>query len=222
MTAKKIVHKKPKRIAVSTLGTADDVRAGTMALRKLCPVMRRVHDLVGDPAPRRHAPGFVGLARVVVGQQLSEASARAIWSRAELAVDPFDAETLLAMEVAALRAAGLSQGKIRTLRAAAEAVVAGDLSFDARMPADELRARLLAISGVGPWTADIYMLFCLGHADGFAAGDLALQVAAQRAFALEARPSAGELEALAERWRPWRGVAALLLWAFYATRAPAA
>lgn len=187
-------------------------------LRRRCPTLRRVHDLIGDPAPRRHAPGFAGLARVVVGQQLSEASARAIWTRAEIAVDPFEAETLLALDVAALRAAGLSQGKIRTLRAAAEAIVAGMLSFERDVPADDLRAQLLAIGGIGPWTADIYMLFCLGHADGFAAGDLALQIAAQQAFGLDTRPSAAELEALAERWRPWRGVAALLLWSFYAER----
>ncbi|WP_072395563.1 DNA-3-methyladenine glycosylase [Hyphomicrobium sp. CS1GBMeth3] len=210
--------KTPRVVAVRLITTPADVRVGTRALRKLCPTIKRVHDLVGDPAPRRHSPGFAGLARVVVGQQLSEASARAIWSRTEVAVDPFDAATLLAMDIAALRTAGLSQGKIRTLRAAAEAVVSGGLSFDARVPLDDLRANLLAISGIGPWTADIYTLFCLGHADGFAAGDLALQVAVQRAFALAERPSAVELEALAERWRPWRGVAALLLWSFYAKR----
>lgn len=212
---------KPGRaMEVRLIATPEDVRIGMRALRKLCPTIKRVHDLVGDPAPRRHSPGFAGLARVVVGQQLSEASARAIWSRTAVAVDPFDAARLLAMDVAVLRAAGLSQGKIRTLRAAAEAVVSGALSFDARVPVDELRANLLAISGIGPWTADIYTLFCLGHADGFAAGDLALQIAVQRAFALDERPTAVELEALAERWRPWRGVAALLLWAFYARRDP--
>lgn len=200
------------------LDTPEDIRAGIRALRKLCPTLRRVHDLVGDPAPRRFAPGFAGLAQVVVGQQLSAASARAIWGRVVLAVDPFDAETLLAMDVAALKAAGLSQGKIRTLRAAAEAMASGDLALDVQMPTDELRGALMAIGGIGPWTADIYTLFCLGEADGFAAGDLALQVAAQRAFALDERPSARELEELAERWRPWRGVAALLMWSFYAQR----
>lgn len=210
--------RKALRADARRLETPDDIRAGTLALRKLCPTLRRVHDLVGDPAPRRHAPGFAGLAQVVVGQQLSAASASAIWTRTAAAVDPFDAETLLAMDVALLRAAGLSQGKIRTLRAVADAIVSGALTFDARAPADELRAALLAIGGIGPWTADIYMLFCLGHADGFAAGDLALQVAAQRAFALDERPSARELESLAERWRPWRGVAALLLWTYYAQR----
>jgi DNA-3-methyladenine glycosylase II len=183
-------------------------------------VIRRVHDAVGDPVLRRHAPGFAGLARVVVGQQLSAASAAAIWKRTALAVDPFDAETLLALDVAILRQAGLSQGKIRTLRAAALAINAGDLRFDARIAADDLRTSLLAITGVGPWTADIYTLFCLGHADGFAPGDLALQLAAQRAFALEVKPDARALEALAERWWPWRGVAAHLLWAFHVYRAP--
>ncbi|MCC7250417.1 MAG: DNA-3-methyladenine glycosylase 2 family protein [Hyphomicrobium sp.] len=180
--------------------------------------MRRVHDVVGDPPLRRHASGFIGLAQVVVSQQLSAASAGAIWKRTMIVVDPFDAETLLAQDIGALRAAGLSQGKVRTLRSAAEAIVAGRLAFDASAPADDLRAALLAINGIGPWTADIYALFCLGHADGFASGDLALQVAVQRAFELDARPDARALEDIAERWRPWRGVAARLLWSFYAHR----
>ena len=210
----------PQRTHVRVIRTAADIRAGALALRKLCPTLRHVHDRVGDPPLRRYEPGFAGLAQVVVGQQLSAASAGAIWKRTALVVDPFDADTLLARDIGALRGAGLSNGKVRTLRAAAEAIVAGSLAFDRDIPADDLRASLLAINGIGPWTADIYMLFCLGHADGFAAGDLALQVAVQRAFALEVRPSAGELEALAERWRPWRGVAALLLWSFYAAREP--
>lgn len=198
--------------------TTADIRRGLTALRTLCPVMRRVHDLVGDPPLRRNASGFVGLAQVVVSQQLSAASAGAIWKRTALVVDPFDAVTLLAQDIGTLRAAGLSQGKIRTLRAAAEAILSGALTFDARVPVDDLRAALLAIGGIGPWTVDIYTMFCLGHADGFASGDLALQVAAQRAFALDERPGARELEALAEQWRPWRGVAARLLWSFYAHR----
>jgi DNA-3-methyladenine glycosylase II len=215
--SERIRPQKPKRADVRVIETAADIRAGARALRKLCPVMRRVHDLVGDPPLRRNASGFIGLAQVVVNQQLSAASAAAIWKRTALVVDPFDAPTLLAQEIGTLRAAGLSQGKVRTLRAAAEAVVSGALVFEAR--GEDLRAALLAINGIGPWTADIYTLFCLGHADGFAAGDLALQVAVQRAFALEARPKAQELEEIAERWRPWRGVAARLLWSFYAHRA---
>ncbi len=200
--------------------TAADIRAGAAALRKLCPVMRRVHDLVGDPPLRRHTSGFVGLAQVVVSQQLSIASAGAIWKRTAIVVDPFDAATLLATDIEALRAAGLSQGKVKTLRAAAEAIVAGSLDLERQMADEDLRVALIAINGIGPWTADIYTMFCLGHADGFAAGDLALQVAVQRAFGLADRPHAQELVEMAERWRPWRGVAARLLWSFYARRDP--
>lgn len=194
------------------------MRHALRALRRLCPVIRRIHDAVGDPTLRRSATGFGGLAKVIVGQQLSASSAAAIWTRTALAVDPFDAPTFLALDDANLRAAGLSRGKIRSIRAAAEAVQSGALSFAPDIAADDLRASLLAITGVGPWTADIYVLFCLGHADGFAPGDLALQLAAQRAFGFDEKPSARDLEALAERWRPWRGVAAHLLWAFHVYR----
>ena len=207
---------KTGRRRIATLETARDIQAGTVALRRLCPVMRRVHDTIGDPALRRHAPGFAGLARIVVGQQLSTASAAAIWERTARAVDPFDADTLLALDDARLRAAGLSQGKMRTLRAAASALQSGALVLDADVPDTDLFNALVGVSGIGPWTADIYLLFCLGRTDGFASGDLALQIAAQRAFELETRPSALQLSELAERWRPWRGVAAHLLWAFYA------
>lgn len=208
---------RPSKQRVSaTLESAADIRAGAAALRRLCPVMRRVHDLTGDPPLRRHAAGFEGLARVVVGQQLSIASAGAIWTRTAAAVVPFDAETFLAQDDATLRAAGLSQGKVRTLRAAATAVREGALRLDTRVADEELRDALMQVSGIGPWTADIYALFCLGRADGFAAGDLALQIAAERAFELDVRPGAVALLDMAERWRPWRGVAAHLLWAFYA------
>lgn len=210
----------PRR--VRSIRSNADIRAGVSALRAACPVITRVHDLVGDPPLRRHAAGFSGLAQIVVAQQLSAQSARAIWQRTAIAVDPFEAPVLLATGDATLRAAGLSSGKVRTLRAIAEAVVAESLSFDRRLDDEALRAQLLAINGIGPWTADIYLMFCLGRADGFAAGDLALQLAAQRAFALDERPSATALVDLAERWRPWRGVAARLLWAFHVWREPTA
>ena len=203
---------------VTTLKGDTDIRAGVAALRRRCQVMRRVHDLVGDPQFRRRPSGFVGLSQVVVNQQLSAASGGAIWRRLALAVDPFDAETLLGRDIAVLKGAGLSQAKIRTLRAVAEAILSGRLALDRRQGDDALREALLAICGIGPWTADIYLMFCLGRADSFAPGDLALQLAAQRAFALEVRPGARELAEMAERWRPWRAVAAHLLWAFHAHR----
>jgi DNA-3-methyladenine glycosylase II len=193
-----------------------DIRAGVKALRRRCAVMRRVHDLAGDPPLRRPAGGFEGLAKIVVGQQLSVASAAAIWGRLQPLAVPFTADRIGRLDDDALKAAGLSRPKIATLRALT-AAVAGGLSLEALATADErvLMDELTAIRGIGPWTAEIYAMFCLGRADAFAAGDLALQVAAQMAFELEQRPKPAELTALAERWRPWRGVAARLLWAYY-------
>jgi DNA-3-methyladenine glycosylase II len=116
-----------------------------------------------------------------------------------------------------LRAVGLSAAKIRTVRDAARAVLAGALPLEGLqdLPAEEAHATLVAVKGIGPWTADLYLLFCLGHPDAFPAGDLALQEAARVALDLEGRPDARALAALAERWRPWRGVAAKVLWAYY-------
>ena len=116
-----------------------------------------------------------------------------------------------------LARAGLSSPKIRALKAIARAVAHGKLPLTALadLPADEAHAALTAIHGIGPWTADIYLLSCLGHADAWPAGDLALQEAARIAFGLRARPTAKEMAALAEPWRPWRAVAARVLWTYY-------
>jgi DNA-3-methyladenine glycosylase II len=197
--------------------TDDDIRSGIRALRRKCTIMRHCHDRAGDPPLRRRAAGFEGLARIIVGQQLSVASAEAIWKRTAAAVAPFRADTLLALADADLKAAGLSAPKIKTLRAAAAAVAAGDLDFTRLSIAkeDDFRAELTAVSGIGPWTADIFRMFCLGHRDAFAPGDLALQIAVQYAMRLDERPNALAIAEIAERWRPWRGVAARLLWAYY-------
>ena len=112
---------------------------------------------------------------------------------------------------------GLSAPKIRALKEIARAVLRGELALAtlADLPADTAHAALTAVHGIGPWTADIYLLSCLGHADAWPAGDLALQEAARLAFALPARPTAKEMQALAEPWRPWRAVAARVLWTYY-------
>lgn len=166
---------------------------------------------------RRRPAGFDGLARIIVGQQLSVASAAAIWGRLEARVSPLTAEAVLGTSDEDLRSAGLSAAKIRTLRAVSQAVATGAVDPPALDRADDaaVHEALCAVKGIGPWTADIYIMFCLGRADAFAAGDLALQVAAAHAAGLEARLRAAELLAMAERWRPWRGVAARLLWAYY-------
>jgi DNA-3-methyladenine glycosylase II len=194
-----------------------DVREGVRALRRCCPTMRMVHDAAGDPPLRRRQAGFEGLARIIVGQQLSVASASAIWLRTLHLCQPFAPEGLQGLDDAVLAAAGLSRAKIRTLRAISAACSNGlDLSALEAQSDAEIASALTAISGIGPWTADIYIMFCLGRGDGFAAGDLALQIGAQQALGLKLRPSAEELLAIAERWRPWRGVAARLLWNYYA------
>lgn len=210
---------RPRRVVVTRglIETQEDIRAGMRALRRKCPALRRVHDLTGDPPLRRRQGGLEGLARIVVGQQLSTSSAAAIWARLTRAVVPFRSDILLTASDETLRAAGLSAPKIRTLRAIAQAILDGRLDLEglSTLPDDIVSERLTAIHGIGPWTADIYVMFCLGRRDAFAPGDLALQIAADGALQLGYRPSAAELLEVAERWRPWRGVAAGLLWAYY-------
>jgi DNA-3-methyladenine glycosylase II len=199
--------------------TLDDIEAGMRALKRKCPHMQRAAELAGVPPLRRNAGGFEGLARIVVGQQVSVAAANAIWARVLAGVQPLTPERMAALSEAELRACGLSRPKIVTLtKAAAHLVEAGDwLPELAAASDDEVRARLTALPGIGPWTSDIYLMFCLGRADSFPSGDLALQLAAQRLMGLAARPAADELaEIAAARWRPWRGVAARMLWAYYA------
>ena len=149
---------------------------------------------------------------------MSVASANAIWTRVAAGVQPFTPERLAAMSEADLRALGLSRPKIVTLSKLAQHLSEHDwLAELADADDDAVRERLVSLPGIGPWTADIYLMFCLGRADSFAPGDLALQIAAQRLLDLERRPTADELAAIAEqRWRPWRGVAARALWAYYA------
>jgi DNA-3-methyladenine glycosylase II len=197
--------------------TDDDVREGVRALRRKCAIMRHVHDTAGHPPLRRQPAGFQGLARVIVGQQLSVASAAAIWARTVEACRPFEPGVLLALTDKQLAAVGLSRPKMRTLRAIAEACANGlDLAALDQASEGEVHAALTEVVGIGPWTADVYIMFSLGRADGWAPGDLALQIAAQRAMQLKERPSSEELKEIGERWRPWRGVAARLLWAYYA------
>lgn len=210
-----MVHStKPKLFVLATDG---DIRRGVRALRRKCGIIRMMHDRVGDPPLRNGTAGFVGLAEIVVSQQLSAASADAIWARVEKAVTPFTARTLLKMSEADLRACGLSRPKVKTLRAVAEAVAARTLRLEtfAEKPDEDVHAEMTAVWGVGPWTADIYLMFCTGRPDAWSSGDLALQIATQRAFGLKDKPAPAELDLIAERWRPWRAVAARLLWKWY-------
>jgi DNA-3-methyladenine glycosylase II len=130
---------------------------------------------------------------------------------------PFHHDTVRKARIDKLKRLGLSMPKIKSIREIGKAVAQGriDLTKVGEMDADDAHAALVALHGVGPWTADIYLLFCLGHADAFPSGDLAVQESARIAFGLRARPDAKRLTKMAEAWRPWRGVAAHLLWAYY-------
>jgi DNA-3-methyladenine glycosylase II len=197
--------------------TEADLETALAALIKIDPRWEAALGAAGRPALRRRADGFAGLAQIVVSQQLSTASAKAIWERFAAALDPVSAEAVRRARTPKLARAGLSAPKIRTLRAIARAIHQGELDLTAlaELSADEAHRRLTAIHGIGPWTADIYLLFCLGHADAWPAGDLALQEAMRLLFALPERPSSREMGPLAEAWRPWRGAAACMLWTYY-------
>jgi DNA-3-methyladenine glycosylase II len=199
------------------LRTDADLQAGLAQLILADPRLKTAADKAGAFALRRREPGFPGLCAIVCGQQLSTASAAAIRARLFAAFDPFHHDTVRRARTDRLKRLGLSAPKIKSIREIGKAVAKGriDLTEVGNMDADEAHAALTALHGVGPWTADIYLLFCLGHADAFPAGDLAVQESARIALGLRKRPDAKGLAKMAEAWRPWRGVAAHLLWAYY-------
>jgi DNA-3-methyladenine glycosylase II len=208
----------------SHIHTEADLEAALAALGKAEPRFVALTAENGRPPLRRRQDGFTGLAAIIVAQQLSTASANAIWGRLAAAFDPFKPAAILRARPARLARLGLSAPKIRALKAIARAVTREQLALHALgdLAPEEAHAALTAVHGIGPWTADIYLLSCLGHADAWPAGDLALQEAARVAFGLRARPTAKEMQALAEPWRPWRAVAARILWTYYRTAAEAA
>jgi DNA-3-methyladenine glycosylase II len=197
--------------------TEADLDAALAALVKADPRFATIMAVAGHPPLRRRPDGYAGLAATVCAQQLSTASANAIWSRLAAAFDPFEPAAIMRARPARLARLGLSSAKIRALKEIARAIERGHLPLKGLgdLAAEDAHTALIKVHGIGPWTADIYLLSCLGHADAWPAGDLALQEAARLAFKLRARPTATEMIPLAEPWRPWRGVAARLLWSYY-------
>jgi DNA-3-methyladenine glycosylase II len=166
---------------------------------------------------RRMEPGLASLLRIVTDQLISLKAAAAIWQRLEDGLPMGDANSLAAASEDRLRGFGLSGGKARSFRAIAQAVVSGALDVQALRLLDDDTAlkRLQSIHGIGPWTAQIYLLMALNRSDGWPAEDLALQLAVQDLYGLPGRPSPAAMRAMAEAWRPWRGAAAHLLWRHY-------
>ena len=194
-----------------------DLQAGLARLVAADPRLVPVAEKAGRFSLRRREAGYAGLCAIVCGQQLSTASAAAIRDRLFAAFDPFHHDSVRRARTDKLKRLGLSAPKIKSIREIGKAVAQGriDLTAVGEMDADAAHAALIALHGIGPWSADIYLLFCLGHSDAFPAGDLAVQEAARMAFGMKTRPDAKKMVKLAENWRPWRGVVAHLLWAYY-------
>jgi DNA-3-methyladenine glycosylase II len=197
--------------------TQADLETAVGLLIKQDPRWEPVFAKTGMPGLRRREAGYAGLCAIVCGQQLSTASAAAIRNRLFAAFNPFHHDAVRLARRDKLARLGLSRPKIKAIKEIAKAVAKQHVDLDAvaTMDADKAHEALMALHGVGPWTADIYLLFCLGNADAWPAGDLALQEAARIAFGLRRRPDAKAMVRLADKWRPWRGVAAHLLWAYY-------
>lgn len=174
----------------------------------------------GPPLMWAREPGFATLVLTVLEQQVSLASAAAVFRKLTALAPELTPGALLALDDAALRGAGFSRQKSLYCKLAARSILEGRLDLDSleSLDDDAARSALVALKGVGPWTAEIYLLRALGRRDAWPSGDLALQLAAREVKRLGARPAPAQLDALAEAWRPWRSVAARLLWGHYLKR----
>lgn len=187
------------------------------ALAQLEPRFGAALEAAGRPSMRPARQGFPALMEIITGQQLSVASAKAIWARIEAAIDPMTPEKTLTFSDEEFRVMGMSGQKIRYSRHLAETILGGQLSLETLCdaPVDQAISQLTAVKGIGSWTAEIYLLFCERHADVFPAGDLALQAAAQHLFDLGERPAEKPMAEMATAWAPYRGAASLTLWTYY-------
>jgi DNA-3-methyladenine glycosylase II len=200
--------------------TEASLRRGVETLTRSDADLARVVERHGPPPLWSREPGFPTLVHIILEQQVSLASARAAFGRLLAFASPLTPESFLALDDETLRASYFSRQKAVYCRGLARMIVEGELDLAALHSMDdaEARAALTRVRGVGPWTADIYLLMALGRPDVWPAGDLALAVAAREVKGLASRPTPEELERLAERWRPLRAVAARLLWQHYLSR----
>jgi DNA-3-methyladenine glycosylase II len=201
-------------IQTLTLTTLSD---GVAHLVLQDPALARVHAQFGPPPLWAREPGFPTLVHIILEQQVSLASARAVMDRLLVAVTPLTPEGFLTLHDAELKAIGFSRQKTGYARGLAQAILDGRLDLDALDSLDDatVRTQLISLKGIGGWSADIYLLMALLRPDVWPRGDLALAVAAQQVYGLPSRPSHDELDGMSEAWRPWRAVAARLLWHHY-------
>ena len=203
------------------MSTTEEIAKHLSALRRRDKNIARAIKEAGWPTSRRERPGFATLIRIIVDQQVSTAAGAAIWRKLESAAGGVvTAKSLATLGEAGVRANGMSGQKARYTMGLVDAVLSGDLNMAAlsRAKHDAVRAKLISYTGIGPWTADIYLMFGLGRPDVWPAGDLALQVGAQLLLGLRQRPNPRKLDRIGEDWRPFRSSAALLLWRFYGAK----
>lgn len=182
------------------------------------PRLQAVRARCGSIAPRISAPGFASLAKIVCGQLLSVASANAIWARFAALPGATEPEGYLRLDQTSIRAAGFSASKYQTVRVIAEALANGTLDLHGldTQPAEAAVQYLTAHKGIGPWTAEVYLMFCAGHPDVFPAGDMALRRGVQWGLGLDDLPSIKQVVSTAADWSPYRSAAALMFWRYYA------
>ncbi len=202
-----------------TVSKLDEVgyRRGLSELTSRDRDLGRVYDRLGTPPMWDRKPGFPTLVHIILEQQVSLASAKACFDKLTAMVGELTPAGLLALDNDALRTAGFSRQKSEYSRILATALEGGALDLDRLVSAsdDDARERLMELKGIGRWTADIYLLMALRRPDIWPVGDLALVVAAQRVKGLGDRPNSEEFQRLGDAWRPWRSVAARLLWHHY-------
>jgi DNA-3-methyladenine glycosylase II len=197
-----------------------DERSFAAAVAELCaadPDLAAIVERHGAPEFWAREPGFPTLVLLILEQQVSLASARAAYDRLVLRLGGLTPRGVLDSTDEELRADGFSRQKNRYARALAAAIEEGVLDLGAVAGLDDVAVRqaLIALPGIGPWTAEVYLLSALRRPDTWPTGDIALQEGARRAKRLELRPSPDELEAIGEAWRPHRATAARLLWHLY-------
>lgn len=205
--------------SVPELNVFADVGAACSDLAKRSvPLARALSEINGRPHIRRRPGGYPGLFRIIVEQQVSVPSAQAILARCDARLGEVSPEKVLGLSEEDLRACGLSGPKVKYVKAVATAIAEGALDPDelATLDNSEAAARLTAIKGIGPWTAAIYLLFCEGRADIWPKGDVALLAAYSAATGFTEKPPMKQFDAMAEAWHPWRGIAAHILWTYYA------
>jgi DNA-3-methyladenine glycosylase II len=197
--------------------TEDNFADGLNFLGSRDPDLAEIFTRFGTPPLWVREPGFSTLIQIILEQQVSLASAKAVYTRLQATISPITPELFLQLDDVEIKRIGFSRQKTLYARTLAQSIIAGqvDLSSLSTMDDEEIRTVLKKLKGIGDWTVDIYLMMALRRPDSLPKGDLGLILAIQRVKRLEHRPSAAEIELIAEIWRPWRAVATRLLWHYY-------